>query len=395
MLVGIVGKANVGKSTFFKALTLSDVEIADYPFTTIKPNQGVGFVRIKCPCQDFHVKCTPNNSVCLMGNRFLPISLLDVAGLVPGAHEGRGLGNKFLDDLSSADVLLNVVDASGTTDEEGRKTTGYDPIKEVGFLREELNFWFFKLVSEIYFDAVKLNRINSKNKFIEKIAEKLSGLKVNINQVKFACKEVGLDFENPSLDSEVIKKFSFKLREISKPILISCNKIDMPSSKENILKIKSEFPDLIIVPCSAQYELALRMADKNNLIEYIPGDSDFKITGNLNEKQKEALFNIQKFIKENNGTGVQECLNKAVFDVLSMKTAFPVEDENKLTNNKGAVLPDGFLLEKNATVLDFAEKVHSAMAKNFIRAVDCRTKKIIGRDYVVKDRDVLTIKFNG
>jgi ribosome-binding ATPase YchF (GTP1/OBG family) len=71
----------------------------------------------------------------------VPIELIDVAGLVPGAHEGRGLGNKFLDDLRKADGLVIVVDVSGTTDAEGKVTRGYDPSEDVRWLRGEIGRW--------------------------------------------------------------------------------------------------------------------------------------------------------------------------------------------------------------------------------------------------------------
>ncbi|MEM4201360.1 MAG: GTPase, partial [Nitrososphaerales archaeon] len=114
MLVGIVGKPNTGKSTFFNAATLMNVPMANYPFTTIQPNYGVAYLRKDCVCKRLNVKDNPVNSVCVNGVRLIPVKLVDVAGLVPGASQGRGLGNKFLDDLRQADALIHVVDASGS-----------------------------------------------------------------------------------------------------------------------------------------------------------------------------------------------------------------------------------------------------------------------------------------
>ena len=109
--VALAGKPNAGKSTFYRAATMADVDVANYPFTTIDPNRGVTHVRTRCPCLDLEERC--GNDECHDGKRYVPIELLDVAGLVPGAHEGKGLGNQFLDALSNADVVLHVVDALG------------------------------------------------------------------------------------------------------------------------------------------------------------------------------------------------------------------------------------------------------------------------------------------
>ena len=136
MIVGLVGKPSAGKSTFFKAATLAEVEIANYPFTTIEKNEGVGFVKVDCADKEFNVQCNPRFGYCLDHKRFVPIQIIDVAGLVPGAHEGKGRGNQFLDDLRQADVLIHVVDISGSIDENGRPVDrgSYDPANDVIFL---------------------------------------------------------------------------------------------------------------------------------------------------------------------------------------------------------------------------------------------------------------------
>ena len=149
-LLGVVGKPNTGKSTFFSAATFVAAEIANYPFTTIKPNRGVGYVRTPCVHEEFKVKDNPKNSLCLDGVRLVPVELIDIAGIVPGAWEGRGLGNQFLDEIRRADALIHVVDASGGTDCEGKscKPGEHDPLEDVKFLEREITMWMVTILKK-------------------------------------------------------------------------------------------------------------------------------------------------------------------------------------------------------------------------------------------------------
>src|SRR5688500_15055948 len=99
MKVGLVGKPNVGKSTLFAAATLAEAAIGNYPFTTIEPNVGVGHVRVPDPGAELGVASTPRTGKVVGATRLVPVELVDVAGLVPGAHQGRGLGHKVRSDL--------------------------------------------------------------------------------------------------------------------------------------------------------------------------------------------------------------------------------------------------------------------------------------------------------
>ena len=390
MLIGLVGKPSVGKSTFFKAATLAEVEIASYPFTTIKPNHGVGYVKVECIEKEFNVKCNPQHGFCISGHRFVPVDLMDVAGLVQGASEGKGLGNKFLDDLRQADVFIHIVDASGTTDAGGKQTSGYDPCNDVLFLEDELNKWFFNIMIKIWKGFSRKAEQENIN-FSEAVAKQFSGLKVNENDVKDVL--LKLNFEKkPSQWAEAeIMKFSSELRKHCKPMIIAANKADLGNAGENIKKLQDRFPEYMIYPCSADSELALREASKAQLIEYIPGEEDFKIVGKLNDKQKGALDKIKKDVLDvYGGTGVQEVLNMAVFEFLKYVAIFPA-GATKLSDSKGNVLPDCFLLPPGSTALDFAYFLHTDFGKNFIKAIDARTKKALGKAYVLKHRDALEI----
>lgn len=391
MLLGLVGKPSCGKSTFFKAATLAEVEIASYPFTTIKPNRGVGYVKIDCIDKEFNTQCNPNHGFCLEHKRFVPVELMDVAGLVPGASEGRGLGNQFLDDLRQADVFMHIVDTSGTTSAEGKPTENYDPSYDIEFLEEELNLWYYNLLQKVWKTFSRKAEIE-KSKFSESVAKQFSGLKVSEEHVKEVLRKVSFLEKPAQWTDQQIKKFACELRKVSKPTIIAANKVDMEKGKENYEEIKKKFPDAIIIPCSADSELALREAAKVGLIEYIPGERNFKTIGKLSGKQQDALEKIKKNVLDEfaTGTGVQAVLNTAVFDLLGYLAIFPAS-ANKLADSKGNILPDCFLLPPGSTALDFAYHLHTDFGKNFVKAIDARTKQAKGKDYKLKNRDAFEI----
>ena len=394
MLIGLVGKPSVGKSTFFKAATLAEVEIANYPFTTIKANHGVAYVKVDCIDKEFNTNCNPSHGFCINHNRFVPIDLMDVAGLVPGASEGKGLGNQFLDDLSGADAFIQVVDISGSANEKGEQLgddESRDPAEDIKFLEEELDKWYFNILMKVWKGFVRKTEME-KGKFSEAVAKQFSGLKVHEEHVKNVLRNLKLP-EKPSVWTEDdLMKFSHGLRHESKPVIIAANKVDLERGKENYEKLKKDFPDLRIVPCSADSELALRQAAKAGLIEYIPGEKEFKILKDLNESQKNAVGKIKENVLDvfEFGTGVQEVLNRVVFDVLGYIAIFPAS-ANRLGDSKGNILPDCFLLPGGSTALDFAFYLHTDFGKNFIKAIDARTKVARGKEYLLKNRDALEI----
>ena len=393
MLIGLVGKPSAGKSTFFKAATLAEVEIASYPFTTIKANRGVGYVQIDCLDKEFNTNCNPSHGFCLNHKRFVPVELMDVAGLVPGASEGKGLGNKFLDDLRQANAFIHIVDASGKTDSEGKPVENHDPIKDIEFLDEELDNWYFNILMKAW--KVFVKRINTSDEnFSEAISKQFSGLKVTEENVKQTLRNLSLPEKPISWGKKELKKFSSSLRKLSKPTIIAVNKIDLPSSEENYKRIREKFSDLLVIPCSADSELALRRASKAEIIDYIPGEKTFTIKKDkgLSQEQKKGLDKIKNGVldKFEFGTGVQEVLNQAVFGLLDHIAVFPAS-ANKLGDSKGNILPDCFLLPKGSTALDFAFYLHTDFGKNFIKAIDARTKRALGKSYELKHRDALEI----
>ncbi len=392
MLIGLVGKPNCGKSTFFKAATLADVLIANYPFATIKPNHGIGYVKVDCIDKYFNVQCQPAHGFCINHKRFVPVELMDVAGLVPGASEGKGLGNQFLDDLTAADAFVHIVDISGETNVEGKpvKEKAYDICQDVEFLEKELDLWYLRILKKAWVNFIKILEA-SKEEFAKAVARQFSGLKVKEEHVRVIILKHDFNISNANKwnDKELLR-FSHELRHLSKPMIIAANKSDKENAKENLKKLKSKFKDLIIIPCSADSELALKEADKAGLIKYIPGEEDFKIIGKLSDKQKQALDIIKKNVLDVYGsTGVQEVLNKTVFELLEYIAIFPAG--SKLKDSKGNILPDCFLLPKGSTALDFAYYLHTDIGKGFIKAIDAKTKKIIGKDYKLKHLDGIEI----
>lgn len=388
MLIGLVGRPSSGKSTFFKAATLADAEIANYPFTTIKPNHGIAYVKIKDLAVEFGKHSNPREGYVKKDFRFVPFELMDVAGLVEGASEGKGLGNEFLNDLAGADAFIHVVDMSGELDSEGKPAENYDVSLDIKMIEKELDLWYLGILQKGW-EKFARNTEAQKSKLSEAVAKQFSGLKVTEDDVKSVILKTGLNPDKPaSWNHEDVKKFSTTLRKMTKPMIIAANKIDTPRGMENFEKIKEEF-DYPIVSCYAEGELVLRQADKAGLIEYIPGEKDFKIVKEISEGQKKALDKIREIMKINDGTGIQSVLNSVVFDLLKYIAVYPAGA--KLSDSKGNVLPDCYLMPPGSTALDFAFRLHTDIGKNFVKAIDVRTKKAVGKDYVLKTGDGLEI----
>jgi ribosome-binding ATPase YchF (GTP1/OBG family) len=392
--LGIVGKPNTGKSTLFSAATLIPVDIGNYPFTTIKPNRGIGYLRTPCVHTEFNVEDNPKSSLCLNGIRLVPVELIDVAGLVPGAWEGRGLGNQFLDEIRRADALLHVVDASGSTDCEGKicKKGSHDPLEDVKFLENEITMWMNQILKK---DWSKMARTagSGKDDMISLLESRLSGLAIKRYHIIESLRKTDLNMDKPEhwSDNDIIQFLNI-LRNVSKPMLIAANKIDLPHAEENVERLKES--GYQVVACSAEAELALRRAGEKGLINYTPGDCKLNVKNpeKLTAAQNRALEAIQEHILYKFGsTGVQEAINTAFLELLQMVAVYPVEDSEHLSDHKGRVLPDVYLVPYGTTARQLAYIIHTELGDSFIHAIDIRGKNRIGEDYVLKDRDVISI----
>lgn len=389
MQIGLLGKANVGKSTFFSAATETPVPTGNFPFTTIEPNIGVAYVKSDCACKHFEIP--HENPLCVNKVRFIPIKLIDVAGLVPGAHEGKGLGNQFLDDARQAEVLIHVVDIAGTTDIQGHPVPvgSHNPLEDIEFVQNEFDQWFESILKREW-DKITREIDQKRAKLTDAIAKRFTGLGIKDFQVQEVLQHENLISKNPKewSDSE-IHSFVKKLRINTKPIIIAANKADLCQD----LKIINKISDSKVIPCSAEAELLLRKATKAGIIKYYPGEKSFSIIEGkeVSPPQQKALDLVKEIFSKIPSTGIQKILNTAVFDTLKFIVVYPVEDETKLTNKDGEVLPDAKLLPENSTAKDLAFLIHQDIAKGFLHAIDCKTKQRIGGDHKLQNGDVIKI----
>jgi len=390
MQIGLIGKANVGKSTFFSAATETIVQSGNFPFTTIEPNVGVTYVKTDCACKNLKTHC--GNNLCLEGTRFVAVKLIDVAGLVPGAHEGKGLGNQFLTDAMQADALVHVVDISGSTDIQGQPVNigTHDPMEDIKFVEEEFDLWFKQILDREWPKLIK--EIEQKRtKVSDGLAHRFTGIGINESYIDQVLNRMSLKSKNLKEWSELdIMNFLKSLRKISKPMLIASNKADLCEDLDIIKKISENFTT---IACSAETELLLKKATKAGLIDYISGNISFngKEDTNLSNEQNNALHLAKNVLTKLGVTGVQKILNSIVFDVLKMIVVFPVEDETKLSNKDGQVLPDAKLLSSNSTAKDLAFIIHQDIGKGFLHAIDAKTKQRISADHNLKNGDIIKI----
>jgi len=385
--IALAGKPNAGKSTFYTAATRAEVDVANYPFTTIDANRGVSHARTACPCLDQDRRCDSDN--CRDGKRYVPVELLDVAGLVPGAHEGKGLGNQFLDELTNADAIINVVDASGATNETGEPVEigDHDPMEDIDFVEEEMDLWLADIVDRNWESVTRKSRSPDFD-IDDALAEMLTGFGATEAEVAASLRAIEYPDEPQQWTDEHREALARDVRRRTKPIIVAANKIDV-APEENVARLLDL--DKPVIPTTAEGELALRNAADAGVVDYDPGDETFDIVGDVSDDQRAALDGLREATAEHGGTGVQAALNHAVYDLLDRITAYPVQDGSKWTDAKGNMLPDAFLLRRGSTPVDLAYAVHSDIGDGYLHAVNAKTSREIGEGYELDEGDVIKI----
>jgi len=385
--LALAGKPNAGKSTFYTAATMADVEVGNYPFTTIDPNRGVSYARTACPCLDRDRRCDSDN--CRDGKRYVPVELLDVAGLVPGAHEGRGLGNQFLDELTNADAILHVVDASGGTNEEGEpvEVGEHDPVEDVDFIEEEMDRWLASIV-ERNWETIERQSRSPDFDIDDSLTELLTGVGATAADVATVLREIEYPEDPIAWTDEHRRALASDLRARTKPLIIVANKADI-APEGNIERLQ-EAAD-VVIPATADGELALRRASEAGLVDYDPGDSEFTIQDGVSDEQRKGLERIRAVVDQWGDTGIQQAINTVVYDVLDHISVYPVENETKWIDGQDRMLPDAHLLPRGSTPKDLAYAVHSDIGDGYLHAVDARDGRKISDDHELSEGDVVKI----
>ena len=394
VIIGLIGKTNAGKTTFFNAATLLNAKISNFPFTTKKPNIGTAYTCDICVCKEFDITDNPQNSTCIEGWRYVPIKLIDIPGLIKDAWTGRGLGNQFLNIIGQADALIHVVDASGSIDAEGRITTPGtgNPLQDALDIEKEIEMWIAQIIDN---NREAIIREESTSSLTEAITKIVSGIKANPTQVSEALEksqQKDIPFSKWNMDQVI--KFTSALLPIIKPTLILANKMDILTSENNLDILTKYYGRSYVAACSAEAELALRRAEKKGLLEYTPGQELFRIKDNskLTPKQQGALNYIErrvmaKWIR----TGIQQALNIVVFKLLRNNMIYPVSDEIKYMDHHGNILPDVYLLPEGATPVDLARNIHTRLVTDYLLAIDAKTGTRLPKSYNLRHKDVIKI----
>lgn len=392
--IGIIGKTNVGKTTLFNAATLLSAKISTYPFTTKEPNIGTAYASDICVCAELNLTDNPVNSTCINGWRYVPIRIIDVPGLVKGAWQGRGLGNRFLTVIGQADALIHVVDASGSIDSDGKLSQrgSGNPILDAIDIEMEINHWIADILSR---NEQQILREEAASSLSQALTMILSGIKASRPQIVSAIRIAELEakpFNDWSQEAKL--QFAATLMPLTKPTLIIANKMDISPSEDNYKELTEYFGRSLVAACSAEAELALRRAERQGMLEYAPGQEMFRIkeSASLTRDQQRAIDYIERrVIAKWMRTGIQQALNTVVFKLLKTNMIYPVSDETTFMDHHENILPDVYLMPNGSTPYDLARRIHTRLAENYVLAIDAKTGIRLPKNYSLRHRDVVKI----
>ena len=312
-----------------------------FSFTTIDPQRAIGYLPIDCACARYGLsaRCKPNYGSCVDGARGVPIELLDVAGLVPGAHQGKGLGNKFLDDLRHADALIHVVDVSGTTDAEGKETRGYDPTHDIVWLRAEIVSWIEGNLVERW-GAIKRRHVATKATALDTLTAQLSGYGANASHVGRALAALGKATPLETWDPITVRALVSAFVDVKFPTVLALNKIDHPDADAHVARIARLHPPANVVLTSSIAEVFLRRLKKQGFVRYVEGSDVVETREDLiadgdpdggglkeaDERLRTRIENLRDMVLFRfGGTGVGRALRRAA-ELLGVVPVFPVKN---------------------------------------------------------------------
>ncbi len=384
--IGLIGKPNAGKSTLFTALTDVPVDIANYPFTTVKPNLGMSFIKVSCPEKEIGKKCKPREGTCVDGVRHVPVEIIDVPGLIEGASEGKGMGNEFLDNLRNSDALIHIFDPLDSSELPGVRDLNPEELNNSMHATEnEIMDWFS---DRIFRDWEKFARKcdASGDRIESSLYTKLASFGLSEKDIASVLSDEFFPGKLSLWDKGDAKKFASVVFKKIKPIVRVANKADL-LSEDQLQVMHDKYSDITLV--SAEYELALTRAFSSKIIDRT--ETNFSISDSATPKQREALEKIRKFFANRGVSRAYDILEKISKDWLHHIVVFPVYDESSWTDKSGNVLPDAFLMPLGSTALDLAYKIHTQIGEGFIRAIDARTHRVVGRDHVLSDGDIIRI----
>jgi len=384
--IGLIGKPNAGKSTLFTSLTQVPVEIANYPFTTVKPNLGMSYIKVKCPESEIGKKCNPREGMCINGIRHVPVEIIDVPGLIEGASEGKGMGNEFLDNLRNSDALIHIFDPFDIGGSSGRHEFDLGRLeREILSTENELINWFS---NRIFRDWEKFSRKSdaSGERIESSLHVKLASFGLTEKDIASVLAEEFFPGKLSIWDKEDAVKFATLVFTKVKPMVRVSNKADL-FSPDQFKKIRETHPEFMFV--SAEFELAVTKAFISGIIDRT--DTDFTVSVKASTMQREALDKIRSFFHTEGISRSYDIIERISRRLLHHIVVYPVYDESSWSDKSGNVLPDAFLIPEGSTALDLAYKIHTQIGEGFIRAIDARSHRVVGRDHVLSDGDVIRI----